>query len=144
LVENINKVFICAYSRVFTQPELHQQIRALFTEQELFNLKLTFIDVNLVPLPITLTGKVAAHEDLSAIEATLSADITAKYGENAPIRTDESGNLIEIKTKDFSRFVDDLGLLVDFELAIPALATPRKLPDYRYIDVSTSTITIER
>lgn len=144
LASNINKVFICAHSRVFTQPQLHQQIADLFTIKDLFNLELSFVDVNLVPLPITLSGTVEPQEDLAAKEAELSAVITAKYGENAPIRTDTDGNLLEIKSKDLWRFIDEQSLLVDFDLNIPALSTARGLPDYRYIDMATSNISIER
>jgi uncharacterized protein YneR len=141
---NINKIFICAYSRVFNQAELHRQIAEIFTADELFNLELSFVNVNLVPLAITLNGTVEPQEDLGGIEAKLTSAITEEYGENAAIRTDVDGNLIEIKNKDLWRFIDDQALLIDFDLAIPALAVARSLPDYRYIDIATSTITIER
>jgi hypothetical protein len=143
-IRNINNIFICAYSRVFDQPSLHQQIAALFANQELFNLKLTFVDVKLVPLTINLTGKIEPQRDIVATKATLSAAISEYYGENAAIRLDEDGNLIEIRSKELWRFIDNLGILTDFDLSVPNITVPRGLPDYRYIDVETSTIVIER
>lgn len=143
-IMNINNVFICAYSRVFDQASLHQQIAALFANQKLFNLKITFVNVNLVPLTINLSGKIEPQRDIVATKATLSAAINQYYGENAAIRLDDDGNLIEIRTKDVWRFIDNQKILTDFDLTMPNVNTKRGLSDYRYIDVETSNLVIGR
>lgn len=143
-INNVNKIFICAYSKTFNQVQLHEQIAKLFGDQDLFNLSLAFVDVNLVPLTITLTGKIEPQRDIDDVKARLKVALSGQYGADAPVHTDDNGDLKEIKTKDVWGFIDEQDLLVDYELSIPALTVDRKLPDYRYLDVATSTITIGR
>ncbi|MBU2968794.1 hypothetical protein KO527_05450 [Pseudoalteromonas sp. C2R02] len=143
-VLNTNKIFICAFSDVFTNEQIEEQITALFSTIDLFNLEIQFVPVNFVSIPITLNALIEPIGSIADSKASIINLIDNEYGKNAENRTDSEGKVIEIKSKDLWVFIDQTELFTDFDLQVTLLSGARNLADYRYIDTATSTINVSR
>lgn len=135
-LENINSIFISAFSSKQDQTALKNIIIKLLTETKYLNKQYKYIDVVEKPFSITLTGTIIGSHDLLHVEQLTKKAIDDVYG-----RIPKEDRKSDILEKDVNKLVDELNLFYDFSIEwnYPA---KKRLEDYIYLDVNTSTFNI--
>lgn len=140
---NNRTIFISAYDKERSLPEVEAEILALVKELPMLNRRYKFIQPAIQPIPITFTGEVPRTISINDADAVLRTAIEQRYGlGKLPATNSFFESRVDILEKDLWVLVDGLGKFSDFDLEVTGLGEIRKLEDYRYIDLATSTITI--
>ena len=160
-LDNINRIFISSYSSTLSQDELNRSITELLVSTNYLNKRYRFVEANLRPFTIALTGTVTGEKDIlqvkkviqEAVDAAYGKDpkgerpssdtsSVAAYGQGASYGGNEKVRADEIKEKDVNKLIRELGLFYDFSINWSGYPSNIKLEDYVFIDIEASTLDI--
>lgn len=143
-VDNINRIFISAYSDTQSQERLEERIAALFSRGAEFNTRYSYVRVNRQPFTLLLNGSIPNRQRQDAVKLSLITMLTNKFGENAaPGSVAGQSSTKEIFEKDIWTAIDELGLLTEFTIKLVGRIEQPKLKDYVFLDAVGSTFNLE-
>ncbi|TMO87699.1 hypothetical protein [Pseudoalteromonas ruthenica] len=141
---NNRTIFISAFDKERPEQDVKEEVLNLVQSLPMLNRRYKFVQPVIKPIPIVFSGEVPRTISLNDAEAVLRSAIEERYGLGKLAATNSFFETrVDILEKDLWVLVDGLGKFSDFNLEVTGLDAVRKLEDYRYIDLSSSTLTIQ-
>lgn len=135
--ENINTVFVSAFSSKLDQAQLNTTISALMKETNYLNKSYRYVDANERPFKVVIQGLVTGDKDFIMVKKTVRDAVRAVYG-----RVPTKDRPAKILKKDVSTLIESLGIFYDFEIDWSEYPGEPKLEDYIYLDIDNSAINL--
>ncbi|HIF9347114.1 TPA: hypothetical protein ACX6RX_003225 [Photobacterium damselae] len=134
-LENINKIYISAYSDRKSENELKQEISSLFVGREGYNENYIYRQRIDDPFTISVTGKIAKVGDPVNSTAFLKNELIHKYGKNAK---NKPSRILVDEIWDFISDIKHSGNITEFTVTVANLPENEKAGRYSYIDIDNS------
>ncbi|MGL4899802.1 MAG: hypothetical protein ACRC4U_07010, partial [Shewanella sp.] len=137
-IENINTIFVSAFSDVVDQAALGADIVQLLIDTSYLNKRYVYRPVNECPFTITVTGKATGDKDLVHVAQVMRLRLADLFG-RTPLEI-KKGAILE---KDVNQALRDLNLLYDFSVSWTGYPSSILLNDYVYLDADNSVFNLE-
>ncbi len=144
-IANMNKIFVSGYSAELDQGLVEAAIITAFSTIPLLNRELKYVQVVMSPYTVVINADITVNRSVTEVIEQLKEAMRLRFGHEADGFKDEHGAFTDpsnVKRKDLWNFVDDLGILKDFDIVITGLDGERALADYRHLDTNNSTFNI--
>jgi hypothetical protein len=136
---NNRTIFVSAYSDSIPSEALGIAMITKLNAAKGLNLRYRFVPPILTALSLVFWGGLPPTIAISDAQNQLTDAINARFGiGRQPVGT----VTFDILIKDVWTLIDQLGLFSRFNVTIAGLDTPRTLAEYRYIALTTSTLTL--
>lgn len=137
-LDNVNKIFISAFSLTQEQDVLGVMITDLLSDTNYLNKRYQYVVANPRAFTITLSGTSTGDKDLVQVRKVVKEAINSVYGLKP--KNERPKVILE---KDVNELVRKLNVFYDFSIGWENFPTDIDLQDYIYIDVETSPINIK-
>ncbi|MCS0279971.1 hypothetical protein NDJ83_12090 [Vibrio alginolyticus] len=137
-LNNINKIFICAYSSAKSDELLGEEILALFKGKEAYNETYHMAMRKDAPITVAVTGKVHDGFNLSDGEQAIMNALDSLYGKD--VKKESSVHLKDI-WEAINKVASDNGIY-QFNVDAQGILESVPIDTYQYIDIKGSTATL--
>lgn len=137
-LDNVNKIFVSAFSLSQDQDVLGQMIISLLSDTNYLNKRYQYVPANAKAFTIAIFGTATGEKDLVQVKAVIKEAVSSIYG----LKPTGKRPAV-ILEKDVNKLIRDLNVFYDFSLGWEGFPKSIQLQDYIYIDVETSVIDIK-
>jgi hypothetical protein len=136
---NINTIFVCLYAEA--AEDIEDAAMAFLNGLKLMNRKFLWVAPVSSEFSLTITGSVARAQDPATVTSAITDALEANYG------IDSTTKLDAVHTKDIYKLIQDTGYFENnafFDVTMTGTHVPAQLAEMISIDMTTTTVTIER